>query len=73
LVELYEHAGGSVIPVGGTAGSAVEVWADLATDRVMILADQLYPFWRTAEEAEALAGHLREAAETLRRRREVKG
>lgn len=62
-----------MINVGSTAGTAVEIWADVERDRVMILADHLYPFWRTAEEAELMAQHLQEGAQELRRRRAEKG
>jgi hypothetical protein len=58
-----------MIPVGDSPGTRAEVSIDLETDRVFVLADHLYAWWRTAEEAEALAENLRLAAKELRRRR----
>ncbi len=58
-----------MINIGGTAGTVCEIWADLERDRVMIVADHLYAFWRAEAEAEELAQHLIQAASEVRRRR----
>ena len=58
-----------MLNIASTAGTNTEIWADLDRDRVMIVADHLYVFWRTAEEAEAMAQQLQEGARELKRRR----